>query len=173
VKARTSPTAVRHRHSAVDRLLAIAPMLPHNRAHGSAVSPSRDCIGRFCAAPVGQERRRSMNAIVERIVADHGVSPSSVWNWYRCWKRGGYVALADKQRADFGRSNRFFKQPYFKGTICTMLVRGHSPFSIWKALRNRCGPDVPSYSVVLNYAKGRYSPDGESPARAESMARHE
>jgi hypothetical protein len=168
----SSPSVI-HRHSAVDRLLAIAPMLPHNRAHGSAVSPLRDCLGRFCAAPVGQERGLSLTSITEQIAADYRLSPSTVWGWYRRWKRGGLAALAQKQRADLGRSNRLFKRPYFKGAIRLMLDMGDSPFFIWKNLRTSYGHNAPSYGVVLSYARGRYFPDGESPAGAESTARHE
>ena len=167
----TSPT-VRHRHSAVDRLLAIAPMLPHNRAHGSAVTRWKDGLGRFCAAPVGQEHRLSLNAITEQIAADHGVSLSTVWGWYRRWKRGGFAALVQKQRADRGRSNRLFKKPYFKRAIRLMLDMGVSPFFVWKVLRSY-GHNAPCYAVILNYARGRYFPDGESPARTESTVSHE
>ena len=173
VKGQSTSPSVRHRHSAVDRLLAISAMLPHNRAHGSAVSPSRDCLGHFCAAPVGQERRLSLTSITEQIAADYRVSVSTVWGWYRRWKRGGFAALAQKQRADLGRSSRLFKRPYFKGAIRLMLDMGYSPFFIWKNLRTSYGHNAPSYGVVLNYARGRYFPDGESPAGAESTARHQ
>jgi hypothetical protein len=175
VKGQSTSPSVRHRHSAVDRLLAISAMLPHNRAHGNAVSPSRDCLGHFCAAPVGQERRLSLNAIAAQIAADHGVSPSSVWHWYCCWKRGGSAALANKQRTDLGRSNRLLKQPYFQGVIRLMLDMGDSPFFIFKALRNSFGHDAPSYGVVNNYARGCYSLAGQSTSQSatESTARHE
>lgn len=173
MKGQSTSPSVRHRHSAVDRLLAISAMLPHNRAHGNAVSPSRDCLGHFCAAPVGQERRLFLSSITEQIAADYKVSVSSIWVWYRRWKRGGFAALAQKQRADLGRSNLLFKKPHFKGAIRLMLDMGDSPFFIWKNLRTSYGHNAPSYGVVLNHAKGRYSPDGESPARAESTARHE
>jgi hypothetical protein len=173
VKGLSTSPSVRHRHSAVQRLLAISAMLPHNSEHGSAVPPTRDCLGRFCAAPVGQERRLSLTSITEQIAADHAVSVSSIWGWYRRWKQGGSAALANKQRADIGRSSRLFNKPWFKGTIRKMLALGDSPFFIYKALRTNHGPDAPSYSVVLNYARGRYFPDGESLARAESTGRHE
>ena len=114
-----------------------------------------------------------MNAIAEQIAADHELSLSTVWGWYSRWKRGGFAALAQKRRTDIGRSNRLLKKPYFKGAIRLMLDMGYSPFFIWKNLRPSYGHNAPSYGVVLNYARGRYFPDGESPAGAESTARHE
>jgi hypothetical protein len=174
VKGQSTSPSVRHRHSAVDRLLAIAPMLPHNRAHGSAGSPARGCLGRFCVARMSPEQRPSLDQIARQSAAAYKVSSGTIWNWYRLYRLYGFAGLAQKRRTDIGRSNSLFKKPWFKGAIVIMLSMGDSPFFIWKNLRTSYGHNAPSYGVVLNYARGRYSsPEGESPARAESTARHE
>ncbi len=37
------------------------------------------------------------------------------------------------------------------------IAPGRSPFAIWNSLRLVLGREAPSYKVVLNYMKGRYS----------------
>ena len=143
----------RPQYSAEQRLMAIAPMLVHNRKRESAASPSRrrDRLGRFTGAAYG---------IAKQIAAEHRISINTVWNWYCLHQRFGFRALARKKRLDAGRSTFLHHHPKLRPAIDARLSNGLSPFGAWKSLRRACGSDAPCYDVVLNYARRRYRPDG-------------
>lgn len=127
------------RFTGADRLLALAPMFTQNRPYAR----------RYKLRPPLQQ-------IASEIAAQHGVCLSTVWSWYGKYKRGGYAALSHT-RSDAGCSRYFRKHPDVAQMIHGRIAPGRSPFAIWNSLRLVLGREAPSYKVVLNYMKGRYS----------------
>ena len=161
----------RHQYSAEQKLLMIAPMFPHNRQHESAAQTSRgrDRQGRFCTSGIGPGRP-SLNSIVRQIAAEYQVGETTIWNWCRQYRLGGYAALARRPRADKGISAILRRTPELRQMIDARLSAGMSPFAVWKSLLWVRRLHAPSYDFVLQYARGAYRPAGESPAREESVA---
>jgi hypothetical protein len=144
--------------------MAIAPMLAHNRESAAQPRRERDCLGRFTAVGAVQGQGPSLVRIAKQIAAEHNVGESTIWNWRRQYRAGGYAALARRRRADSGRSAFFRHHPEVLPAIDARLRDGLSPFAAWKSLRWACRFAPPSYEVVLNYARGRYSLAGQSPS---------
>ncbi len=140
------PGSPHRRFTAVEKLLAIAPMLEHNRLYAR-----------------GYKLRPPLQRIAEEISAQHGVCIASVWRWYCKYKRGGYAALSHP-RSDAGRSRYLRKRPEVEQMIRARIAPGRSTFSIWNYLRLVLGREAPSYKVVLLYVKGHY--------RAEQKLEH-
>jgi hypothetical protein len=161
------------KRGAADRLMAIAGMFLHNREVATSQSPRPgDCLGRFSAGGVAQGQRPSLVSIAKQIAVENRIAESTVWKWYCRFIKGGYTALGRRLRADTGRSALLHKRPELLRAIDVRLSAGMSPLAVWKSLRWACGLAAPSYEVVLNYARGRYRPEGESSAggRPESRA---
>jgi hypothetical protein len=158
------------RYTAADRLMTIAPMLAHNRGRkcvSIAIRP-RDRWGRFDAGRYGRSMS-SLDAIACQIAAEHHLSSRTVWRWFCLYQRAGHAGLAKKKRVDIGRSNWLHKRPYFQRMIQARLAAGQNPFAIWKSLRQLYSYFAPSYEVVLNTAKHRYS-NGGSPDEVQGIA---
>jgi hypothetical protein len=130
----------RRQYSPEQKLLAIAPMLSHNRQHESAA----------------QGRGPSHPLIAKQIAAEYKVAIKSVWNWYGLYRRGGYAALARRRRADFGRFAYFLKWPNLECVVRASLAAGSTAFSLAKTLRALFGSDAPSYEVLLRYARHQH-----------------
>jgi hypothetical protein len=161
-------TTGRQQYGPEQKLLAIAGTLDHNRRFESAASQAsrpRDCRGRFAGAGAGQP---SLNSIVQTIAAEFKVGESTIWNWRRQYRSGGYAALARRSRADKGISAVLRRTPELRQMIDARLSAGMSPFAVWKSLLWVRGLHAPSYDFVLQYARGAYLPAGESPPHTES-----
>ncbi len=126
------------RFTAVEKLIAIANMLDHNRVYAR-----------------GYKLRPPLQQIAAEIAAQHGRSVSTIWLWYCKYKKGGLAALSHP-RSDAGRSRYLRKRPDVEQMIRARIVPGLSPFSIWNSLRLVLGREAPSYRVVLLYVRGHY-----------------
>jgi hypothetical protein len=160
----------RQRYSPEQRLLAIAPMLSHNRRRESAAQAFRegDRLGRFSVG-AAQGQRPSLGCIAKQLAAEHKVSCGTIWRWYCLYQRGGYSALVRKRRVDIGRSSFLWRHPRWKRVIGARLSAGQNPFALAQDLGRLFGSGAPKYGVILKYANHRYSVDGE-PASRESAA---
>ena len=161
----------RRQYSPEQRLLAIAPMLSHNRQHESAAQAfrGRDRPGRFSAVGVAVGQRPSLVCIAQQIAAEYKVGETTVWRWYCRYRRGGYRALVRKRRVDIGRSSFLWRHPHWKRVIAARLSAGQNPFALAQDLSHLFGSGAPKYGIILKYANHRYSVDGE-PASRESAA---
>ena len=143
------PKSRRRRFTAAGRLLAIAPMLEHNRLYAR-----------------GYKMRPSLEQIVKGIAAEQGVSRTTIWNWYRRFQKGGYNALANAPRRDAGRSRYLAAHPEIEPMIRARMGHGRSPFFIWRSLGSVLSSDaLPSYKVVLRYVRTQKQSRGASAQR--------
>ena len=161
----------RQRYSPEQRLLAIAPMLSHNRRRESAAQAFRegDRLGRFSVG-AAQGQRPSLGCIAKQLAAEHKVSYSTIWRWYCRYQRGGYRALVRKRRVNIGRSSFLWRHPRWRRVIAARLSAGQSPFALAQDLARLFGSGAPKYGIILKYANHRYSVDGEPASRESAVA---
>src|ERR1019366_3033512 len=84
---------------ALKRLEVIAPLLEFS----SRSRRSRPTFRTTAGVAV-----RSMNSMAGFLADQHHVSPRTLWNWYRQYRKLGYAGLVDRVRSDKGKS-RFLK----------------------------------------------------------------
>ncbi len=124
------------RFTAVDRLMAIAPMLEHNRLYARRY-----------------KMRPPLTQIASQVAAEQGVCSSTIWRWYRKFKKGGYAALAHTRR-DRGRSRYMDQHPEVERMVRGRVAAGRSAFFVWRTLGTSLGPDeMPSYTTVRMHLK--------------------
>ena len=132
-------------------------------------SRERDRQGRFCTSGLGPGRP-SLNSIVRALAAEYAVGETTIWNWRRQYRLGGYGALIRKRRADRGRSNYFFKRPALGRLVQSSLAVGSTAFSLSRALRALLGSHAPSYDTLRSYAQHQRSSASSAQRSAGSAA---
>jgi hypothetical protein len=156
-------------YSPEQRLLAIAPLLSHNRRRESASPAFRDRLGRFSVG-AAQGQGPSLLCIAKQLAAEHKVSYGTIWRWYCRYQRGGYGALVRKRRVDIGRSSFLWRHPHWKRVIAARLSAGQNPLALAQDLGRLFGSGAPKYGIILKYANHRYSVDGEPTSRESAAA---
>lgn len=99
---------------------------------------------------------RNMEDVARCLGNKHGISRTTVWNWYMRAQRFGCEGLATKTRSDKGKSTFFSKNPVAREFVMSRFaVEGPPVKRIYRALCEWEGkPEKPpSYSTVREYLK--------------------
>jgi transposase InsO family protein len=103
---------------------------------------------------LGGKKIRNTNDLAAHLAATHKVCESTIWGWYRKFKKGGFNALPDNTRSDAGKSRFFLEHPKAAAFAQVKYLKEGLSFQlVWEALRRDWTKlenkgDPPSYSAV-------------------------
>jgi transposase InsO family protein len=131
-----------------ERYNAIAHLIDY-RARTNGTRPS---------LTLGGKKIRNTNDLAAHLAKTHEVCESTIWSWYRKFKKGGFNALPDGARSDAGKSRFFLEHPKAAAWIQSKyLVEGlDNAYLIWEALQRDWAKiehkgQPPSYPTVRTF----------------------
>jgi hypothetical protein len=123
--------------------MVLIPLLEFRRLLSEGIRP----IVRVSAA----QEIRTMDELASCIAQRNQISRRTIWNWLALLDRGGFAALACRQRSDKGRSRFFSARPAVAAYVLREFFLHRTAKSIHKELR--LGGEKLSYNLLCSYLK--------------------
>ncbi|MDP9263463.1 MAG: DDE-type integrase/transposase/recombinase [Acidobacteriota bacterium] len=114
---------------------------------------------------LGGRAVKNLTSLAEYVAEQHHLSPRTLWKWYSRYRKFGYAGLADRPRADKGRSRFLAAHPAARAFVETKYLRERLSIRLvhqavlreWARLADR-DEKPPSYSTVRAYLEALPKP---------------